>query len=68
MTDISIIYPVTRDAIKFQDNSLNDEQCDAVLEYLEKIANIEIGVSWMEISKAISICQKEWSANQEKED
>ena len=68
MTDISIIYPVTRDAIKIQDNSLNDEQCDLVIEYLEKIANIEIGVSWMEISKAISICQKEWSADQEKKD
>jgi hypothetical protein len=61
MYEISIVYPVTSQAIKTQDDSLNEVQCVEVLEYLQKTSNIEIGVSWMEILKAINICRMNWN-------
>lgn len=63
MYEISIIYPVTAEAIKNQDDSLNDVQSQEVLDYLKKTSNLEIGLSWMEILKAINVCRINWHVN-----
>lgn len=63
MYEISIIYPVTVEAIKNQDDSLTDVQSSDVLEYLKRISNLNIGVSWMEILKAINVCRANWQAD-----
>ena len=60
MYEISIIYPVTTDAIKKQDDSLTDDQSIEVLEYLKKTRDIINGLSWIEILRAINICRTNW--------
>ena len=63
MYEISIIYPVTVEAIKNQDDSLTDVQSQEVFDYLQKTSDLENGLSWNKILKAINVCRKNWQAN-----
>ena len=63
MYEISIIYPVTVEAIKNQDDSLTDVQSQEVFDYLQKTSDLENGLSWNEILKAINVCRKNWQSN-----
>ena len=63
MYEIPIIYPVTANAIKNQDDTLTEVQSCEVLEYLKKTKNLDKGASWMEILKAINICRSNWQTD-----
>lgn len=62
MYEVSIINPITVEAIKNQDDSLTDVQSIEIFEYLQKTRDLENGLSWIEILRAINICRTNWLA------
>ena len=63
MYENSIIFPLTTDAIKNQDDSITDEQCHEIFEYIQKEYDVSNGISWIEVLKVINLHRKTWTAS-----